>query len=114
MTGQYNNITIFKDKFYQFFGLDQKYQNGETPRAVYMGYMYPIDVTEFVIFFFDWWVELVDQVLDLHQEKNSDDYALKFGQRGFTFDEFKMIMNGRIKAQNFDKERAYEYLYIEV
>ncbi|MBA7492839.1 hypothetical protein ES702_03392 [subsurface metagenome] len=71
----------------------------------------PIEDLQFVEFFFDWWVPLQDEALD-EIEPFSEPYADLLARRGFTLDEFKWVLSGRIDEEQYKDERVFQYLYI--
>ena len=103
----YNNLTHLQDRFFNFYELDRTTNEDNA----YIGSIFPLGAPDFVLDLFDWWVNMIDDKLDLLEEW-SDDYALLFSQRGYSFNEFKLVMGGKTKAENYDYERVFDYLYI--
>lgn len=103
----YNDHRNLQNRFFDFYKLDKSTK----PDNTYMGAITPFNATEFVIDFFNWWVYIIDEKLDKLKEW-SEEYALLFNQRGFSLDEFKLVLSGRTKEENFEHERIFDYLYI--
>ena len=100
-------IDRLKKEFYNYTGLP----SAKTPKIVNMGYLLPIDHTKFVVHFMKKWVEGRDKNLDRLTE-GTKEYADEFGKRGFTFQEYRFVLSGRVKEDYFSHHRVFEYLYL--
>ncbi|MEO1263851.1 MAG: DUF87 domain-containing protein [Bacteroidota bacterium] len=102
-----NQLERLKKLFYEFTGLPEK----EDDKAVNFGYTFPIDHHEFVIYLMDKWVDWKESVLDKLQE-GTPAYADTFGQRGFKFGEYKLVISGKVKEQFYKDYRVFDYLFL--
>lgn len=100
-------IKRLKKEFYDYTGLPP----ARTPKIVNMGYLYPIDHPKFVVHFMDKWVKGKDRILD-NMREGTHEYADAFGKRGFTFQEYKFVLSGRVKEDYFNHYRVFDYLYL--
>ena len=100
-------LAKLKKMFYDFTGLPDKTAVG----IINIGYLLPIDHIKFVVHFMKYWVKWKDGVLD-KLEEGTIEYADAFGQRGFTFQEYKFVLSGRVKEEYLTYYRVFDYLYL--
>jgi len=81
-------------------------------RVVNVGYCKPIENFTFLKRFFQQWVASIDVKIDKCQ-KHSVEYANLLSRRGFTFDEFKFLINGSIPEESYHRTEIFELLYID-
>jgi len=105
MNKKNNQANLLKSVYNQYTNL----LNSDGEEVVYWGEINPKNETEFIVYFFDWWVEIIDERLD-SVEQYSDEYADILGTRGMTIGEFKQVLSGRSK--NYFDKRFYEWLWI--
>ncbi|MEO1257130.1 MAG: hypothetical protein AAFY41_19940, partial [Bacteroidota bacterium] len=79
--------TYCLEQFYRYFNLP----NGKS-KCVNIGYAMALDHIKFIIFFMEHWVSWIDAKLD-RLRRGTDQYADLFGLRGFTYAEFKLLLN---------------------
>ena len=96
-----------KKLFYDYTNIPDK----SNPGIVNMGYLLPIDHHKFVVHFMEKWVAYQDHILDQLRE-GTKAYADAFALRGFTFQEYKFVLSGRVKEDYFSHHRVFDYLYL--
>lgn len=94
--------------FSKLTNIETKYSD----EVVNIGYCKPIENFTFIKRFFEQWVASVDSKIDICQ-KHSVEYADLLSRRGFTFDEFKFLMNGSIPEESYHRTEIFELLYID-
>lgn len=98
-----------KKEYYRFAGLPFPEKNKEN--IVNFGYLYPSDNPRFVVHIMDKWVDWKNRKLNKLSE-GTNTYADVFGTRGFTYDEFKFVLSGKVKMDGFSRYRIFDYLYL--
>ncbi len=93
-----------------FYGFTKLYPK-QDDTVVNIGFTYPIDHKDFIIFFMEQWVKWTDAKLDKLQE-GTDAYADLFGTRGFSYQEFSLLVSGKVKEEFFERFRVFDYFYI--
>ncbi len=71
----------------------------------------PIDHYDFVIFLMDKWVDWKESILDKIPE-GTPAFADAFGQRGFKYGEYKLVLSGKVKEEFYKDYRVFDYLYL--
>lgn len=77
-----------------------------------IGYVKPIEIPLFVVRFMEEWVSYIDNKLaqfDNYTNEYSDWYSI----RGFTYDEFRFVMETAISEEKIKRKREYDYLYLD-
>lgn len=100
-------IKKLKKSFYEYTGLP----SAESEKVVNIGYLNPIDHKQYIVAFMRKWVHWKDSRLK-KIPRLTNEYADEFSQRGFTYDEFKLILKGNIKEEHFSRYLAFQYLYL--
>ena len=100
-------IERLKMSFYRFNNLPSFTQKD----VLNFGYSYPIDNPKFVIHLMERWVEWIDDRLD-KLSKGTIAFADLFGERGFTYKEYKLVVSGKIQEEDYHRFRVFDYLYL--
>ena len=93
-------------QFYRFHDLPES-----DSEAVNIGYVQIIDQIPFLIWFMENWVQWIDSKLNLLQ-RGTDDFADIFSLRGFTYNEFKLVVSAKIGEDYYDQHRVFDYLFL--
>lgn len=101
-------LASLKKEYYKFANLPLP---DSAEDIVNVGYLYPADNPYFIIWLMDKWVAWKDRQLD-NLSEGTDAYADVFGTRGFTFDEFKFVLSGKVKEIGFGRHRIFDYLFL--
>jgi len=93
--------------FYTFVGLPE---DKDDDVAIF-GFALPGEIPDFVVEIMDTWVEWIDFKLTKVKE-GTNEYADLFGQRGFTLQEFKLVLSGKVPEEDYGKYKVFDYLYL--
>lgn len=93
-------------QFYRFHDMPEPDAN-----CVNYGFAYAMDSPPFIIWLMEKWVGWIDLKLD-RIEEGTIEFADLFGLRGFTFDEFKLVVSARVGEEQFKRHRVFDYLYL--
>ena len=77
-----------------------------------IGYLNAIDHISFIIEFMKRWVVYIDQMLMKH-EKGTKEHAEIFNSRGFTYQEFCLMLDGSIDEKNYHRYPIFQLMYID-
>lgn len=93
--------------FYAFIGLPQD----KNEDVAIFGSALPSEFPDFVVEIMDKWVDWIDFKLTKLKE-GTNEYADVFGQRGFTLQEFKLVLSGKVPEEDYGKYKVFDYLYL--
>ena len=93
-TEAFKNYCI--SQYYQFFGLPP-----DGSKSLNIGYTFLFDSPRFIAFFMQNWVSYIDEKLRKIEE-STEEYADTFGLRGFTLEEFKLVVSGKIGEEYYE------------
>lgn len=80
--------------------------------SIIVGQCFAIEHPKFLVDFINRWVSFIDDRLE-GMTKNTVEYADVFGLRGFTYDEFRRVLETHINADKINRLPEYDYLYLD-
>ncbi len=80
--------------------------------TIALAFILPIEMLGIIVRFMAAWVEAINKKLE-KLKKGTNTFADWFSIRGFTYDEFRWVMETKISDEKIDRVLVYDFLYLD-